>query len=990
MSQSDTGELQPLLYAQHKNNVVPPGKGHARHYTDGSLASGKTPSDRTPKSRLSNGGADKDENDWGALAPNRLSTASTTRTANKHKISSLDFERVINEYSIQATRERYQLGPIPDESKDGNLLEENNDGLRQRTSDKQHVKRISSLSYGGADSPQITREIGKYGTHGSPQIKVKNSTGRTATRWAISTIIGLFTGLVAILIVQTTGAIVEWRTRTLDQMAQSDRLPNGIVFLGFTCINLILAISASLLCIYVAPEGTGSGIPEVQAYLNGVRVKKFTSWRLLAVKIVGTVLSVSSSLAVGMEGPLVHIGAIIGASFTKLAGMLTHALTTIQLSKLSPVAQEVLTPLKQSLLKFTTMNLSHFSIDAERRDFVSIGASVGFAASFGAPIGGLLFVLYDISSYFSKNMFLRTLVANAVGTFCLALQSGNLSNYSIINLGSFQRTDDYNDIFVERFEIVPLYVLVGIAGGVLGGVFCKTFEFIKTHVSSKLITNRAKLIEVALLSVVTSSLTFGLPIVGWACKPAPDDAIGGRQFFCGSGEVNEMATIMFGSRDEGIKRILSDPSQFQQRTLWTVGVLFYGLMTITYGSVIPSGIFTPTVLIGASLGGALGLALEDWLGSAIIPSTFALLGVAAMLAGVQRSTLSICVILVEGTGQIKVLLPTIIVVLVARSVAELFHSLGLFETSMALKKYPYLYHEERRRYDIFEIGEIMTRPVHVVDPFVKASTIVRLLESSPHNGYPVVDPSTKKFLGLVRRDQMVALLECGVFEDCDPSVIEAAKGSIAGSDTSLSSSLKPGASKSPLMHWAYHIKDDRYDYVTSNETVAFSENSDEFDSHEWLRNVRKSIRRLPSNVIENTVVTGDDSMPPMQLIRDSSAIEGAKTSTSGASFLAGNHSKEDELGFAKVGINEIGNLYISWMNPDFCDRYVSLAAVMNQGTFCVPVHLPVSKARFLFTQLGLRHVVVLGGRSGGEVVGIFTRANLMPGYIAEKTGVTFQ
>ena len=481
--------------------------------------------------------------------------------------------------------------------------------------------------------------------------------------------------------------------------------------------------------------------PETKAYLNGVRVKKFTSWRLIGVKVVGTILSVSSSLAVGMEGPLIHVGAIIGASFTKLASLLSRWLSTRH-DPGSSYSSWI-----QSLWTFCTTNLAHFSIDAERRDLVAIGASVGFAASFGAPIGGLLFILDDVSSYFSKNMFLRVLVANAIGTFCLALQSGNLSHYSIIDFETYRGAKPTDDIFLNRFEFVPLYIVVAVGGGILGGFFCSSFAFIKVNVTDRLTTPTAKLLEVAILSIVTSLLLFGLPIMAWTCKPLPeDDTIDhGREFFCNPGEVNEMATIMFGSRTDGIKRILSDPSQFQERTLWTVGFVFYILMTVTFGSFIPSGIFTPSVLIGASLGGATGLAFQRCLTPDIIPSTFALLGVAAILAGIQRSTVSVSVILVEGTGKIQVLLPTIIVVLVARYVAQQIHSQGLYELAMSLRGFPYLDHEEKKRYDMITVSEIMSSPPEVLGPLEKAVHLVRMLQTTSHNGFPVVHPQKEVF-----------------------------------------------------------------------------------------------------------------------------------------------------------------------------------------------------------------------------------------------------
>lgn len=874
------------------------------------------------------------------------------------KISSLDFERVVNEYSIQATRDRFLLTSIPEVDEE--------------------------LYTTGRTNHESVRDARKDApTHHPPTRRYKIKTGRTATRWALSAIVGLFTGLATIILVEITSLIIAWRIKELDASAQSHQTNNARVFGEFLLLNLVMAVTASALCVFVAPEGTGSGIPETKAYLNGVRVKKFTSWRLLAVKVVGTILSVSSSLAVGMEGPLIHIGAIIGASFTKLASVMSRWLSTSRRDRGTPNSAWT-----QSLWNFTTTNLAHFSIDAERRDLVAIGASVGFAASFGAPIGGLLFILDDVSSYFSKNMFLRVLVANAIGTFCLAIQSGNMSHYSIIDFYTYSGAKPTDDIFLNRIEFTPLYIVVGVGGGILGGLFCASFAFLKVNVTDRLTTPAAKLLQVAILSIVTSALLFGLPIMAWTCKSLADDNTidHGREFFCNDGEVNEMATIVFGSRTDGIKRILSDPNQFQERTLWTVGIVFYGLMTITFGSIIPSGIFTPTVLIGASLGGATGLAFQRCLTPDIIPSTFALLGVAAMLAGIQRSTVSVSVILVEGTGKIQVLLPTIIVVLVARYVAQQISSRGIYEVAMELKKYPYLDHEERKRYDMITISEIMSCPAEVIGPLEKANHLVRMLQLTSHNGFPVVDPRSKKFLGLVRRDQIIALLECGLFEGANITIKDG-RNLERPSDLSTLSTPKPGIGKSPMMHWAFHIKDDRYDHLQS-QTNYFPD--DEFDRHEWIRNVHNSLHIMPSEVAtelaDNTVPTaGDDALPPMRRIFSSRLDKRQKYEKLRASKAIGNAAPD---GFANVGVDDTGNLIVSWLAPDCRDKYVNLSAVMNRGSFCVPEHLPVSNARLLFTKLGLRHVVVVGGKSGGEVVGIFTRANLMASHIEARTGIS--
>lgn len=100
------------------------------------------------------------------------------------------------------------------------------------------------------------------------------------------------------------------------------------------------------------------------------------------------------------------------------------------------------------------------------------------------------------------------------------------------------------------------------------------------------------------------------------------------------------------------------------------------------------------------------------------------------------------------------------------TVASIFYEKGVFEAILELKNLPYLAHEEnKRRYDGIEVGDILTDiPVESVGPMETAQRLVELLETSAHHGFPVIDSETKRFLGLVRRDQIAALLECGVFD----------------------------------------------------------------------------------------------------------------------------------------------------------------------------------------------------------------------------------
>ena len=89
-----------------------------------------------------------------------------------YHVSSLDFERIVNQYSIQAVREQWSLPFIQE------------DGVRKHY----HI-------YSERTTEKKRRHLLGY-------------TGRTATRWILTALAGLLTGLTSILITHITGSIV--------------------------------------------------------------------------------------------------------------------------------------------------------------------------------------------------------------------------------------------------------------------------------------------------------------------------------------------------------------------------------------------------------------------------------------------------------------------------------------------------------------------------------------------------------------------------------------------------------------------------------------------------------------------------------------------------------------------------------------------------------------------------------------------------------------
>ena len=96
------------------------------------------------------------------------------------------------------------------------------------------------------------------------------------------------------------------------------------------------------------------------------------------------------------------------------------------------------------------------------------------------------------------------------------------------------------------------------------------------------------------------------------------------------------------------------------------------------GSAVASGLVVPILIIGAAFGRICGLMLVDISGTLytkaawnwIDPGAFALIGAASFFGGVSRLTISLTVIMMEITNDIRFLLPIMTAILISKLAAD--------------------------------------------------------------------------------------------------------------------------------------------------------------------------------------------------------------------------------------------------------------------------------------------------------------------------------
>lgn len=204
--------------------------------------------------------------------------------------------------------------------------------------------------------------------------------------WLACLLIGIFVGILAFLLDISVEALSHVRWMVTQAAMDVHPVLSWAVLIIFSVSYVFFA---AMITTYVAPTATGSGVAEAMGLMNGVAYPDYISLKTLVVKFLGLAFAIAGGICGGKEGPLVHIGSIVGYATAYL-------------------------PVKM---------FNYFRNDTEKRKLLAAGVAAGVSAAFGAPIGGSLFA-YEISkpnTFWSFSLTWKVFFASSISTFVLSI-----------------------------------------------------------------------------------------------------------------------------------------------------------------------------------------------------------------------------------------------------------------------------------------------------------------------------------------------------------------------------------------------------------------------------------------------------------------------------------------------------------------------------------------------------------------------------------------
>jgi CIC family chloride channel protein len=332
---------------------------------------------------------------------------------------------------------------------------------------------------------------------------------------------------------------------------------------------------------FFGKETKGHGVPEVMeaVALRGGRIRS----RVMILKAFVSAVTIATGGSVGREGPIVQIGSSLGSS----------------LGQWLRVGQERLKVL------------------------VACGAAAGIAATFNAPIAGVMFTVEIILGNYAITTLVPLIMSSVMATIVGRWYFGDIPAFEIPHYS-----------LESPWEIGP-YILLGIACGAVAVGFIKVLYFSEDFADK-------------------------IPIKGWLKTPLILLLVGVMVMYFPQ---------VYGVGYDTITQVLKGEMLWYMLLLLIPIKMLATSVTLAAGG--SGGVFAPSLFLGAVFGGLFGTLMHSFFPDVVLSSgAYAVVGMSAMVAGTTHAPLTAFLVIFEMTGHYKLILPLMICSILASFIAS--------------------------------------------------------------------------------------------------------------------------------------------------------------------------------------------------------------------------------------------------------------------------------------------------------------------------------
>lgn len=426
---------------------------------------------------------------------------------------------------------------------------------------------------------------------------------------------------------------------------------------GLQRIHLLLAPAIGMVIVSWmvrkwAPEAQGHGVPEVQFAIRmlGGRIRP----RVATVKAIASAISIGSGGSVGREGPIVQIGSSLGSTVGQVVGLGPN----------------------------------------QTRILLAAGAASAIAATFNAPIAGVMFAMEVVLGSFAARSFGLVVVASVTATAISQAVLGDAPAFRLIEPFTL----------VSEWEFL-LYLALGVFTGLIALAFVQSVYWFEDSFDS------------------------------WKSSPSLKALVGGL----GVGALGFFGSeLLFGVGHEGVELALRG----EMAAGFMLALVFLKILatSVTLGAGGSGGIFAPALFIGAMAGGAFGKGVNQLLPNLTAPpGAYALVGMAALFGAAAHAPITGILILFEMTDNYRIILPLMFAVVVSYLMASAIFPDSIYSIKLRRKGAMNAPRQEMGILDLLLVTDAMSLEYETVSPEMPLEEMVDLARSGKTRSWLVMD-----------------------------------------------------------------------------------------------------------------------------------------------------------------------------------------------------------------------------------------------------------